>query len=250
MFKISIIIYNKNMKKSIILVIASRNLPIYDEFVKNYWIPFIKCNNKNKESNTKIFLIYGTGVDMDYVKEISDNVIIAPCEERFDNLITKTIYSIHYCYIKYNCDYIFRTNLSSFIIYKNYINVLESLPENNTYAGVIGTYNYNDLGIPKSLRYISGAGFFLSKDLFHMLLSNITNSFKFDDVIIGNCLKNIELTNINNLYITDKTSCSEEELETYYQECENNKYYHIRINNYKREVDVQIMKYLVEKYYV
>ena len=76
--------------------------------------------------------------------------------------------------------YVYRTNLSSFIVFSRLLQFLESLPRNNCYCGTPYTeYDYT---------FVQGAGIILSSDLAHKLLNHkhqLFNSHIIDDVAIG-----------------------------------------------------------------
>ena len=72
----------------------------------------------------------------------------------------KTIFGLEYINKTYSYKHILRTNLSSFFILDNLIKLNKSLPEANLYAGVTTPH------------FISGAGFWMSKDIVEYILNN------------------------------------------------------------------------------
>ena len=178
------IIYINIMKDYdvIILVIASRG-EIYDKLIDVYWKYFINYTEK-KLPNIKIFLLYGSNVYLSDIPVNKNNIIICDTPETYiPGILQKTIYSFNYIKENYKYNHIFRTNLSSFLIIENLINISKSLPKKDCYAGVIGSStDYN---------HISGAGIWLSEDNINYLLSN-SNKINYniiDDVEIGYILK-------------------------------------------------------------
>lgn len=94
-------------------------------------------------------------------------------------ILDKTIAAFEYVQTHFQFDFLLRTNLSSFYIFPELKGVLETLPVQNYYGGVIGQYD--------SIRYVSGAGFLMSRDTVdkcichkHLLVRSII-----DDVAIG-----------------------------------------------------------------
>jgi Galactosyltransferase len=96
-------------------------------------------------------------------------------------------------------DYIFRTNLSSYIYIDKLINWIGGVGYEELYAGVIVTYNLNHLWSYRFMRRIaerinpensfpfaSGAGFWISKKNIHKVLGDNKINFKMaDDPMVG-----------------------------------------------------------------
>jgi hypothetical protein len=75
------------------------------------------------------------------------------------------------------CDFIFRTNASSYVDKKRLLEYAYKLPQERFYAGKDGG------------GYASGCGFWLSKDLFPVLVDEITNKeHPYEDILIGQIL--------------------------------------------------------------
>lgn len=225
------------MRGTTILVIASRG-DIYDSLIKYYWIPFIEYVNKNI-TNLSIYLVFGKDSDISDLYQINDNIIVAPYTETLENIYHKTIYAFNHIIKKINSDLIFRTNLSSYIILNNFIKIVESLPHSNVYSGVLTD------------KFVSGAGFFLSRDLVEYCINNIQVHDKYDDVNIGIILKDINKINQSRLDIIHRVMLFNiVELEDLYQFIVNSdNIYHIRLKNPNRNVDVQLAKFLTKKFY-
>ena len=102
--------------------------------------------------------------------------------------------------IKY--DYIYRTNLSSFIFIENFINWANTISDENLYAGVIVKANLNhrwpfrfmrklaELFHPENtIPFASGAGFWISRKNVQRVLSDTKLDFRLaDDSMVGECL--------------------------------------------------------------
>lgn len=79
-------------------------------------------------------------------------------------------------------DYLFRTNLSSYIDFDLYLTFCASLPKTNTCAAVLGDH--------KGIRFPSGAGFTMSIDLVNRLIKENPPPVYLDDVTIGKAIAN------------------------------------------------------------
>ena len=171
------ITYKKNI---VILVILSRS-EIYDEVIKNYWKNILEYIQKN-HTNIKIFFTIGYDVEIDDLpKIIKDNIIISDKRETYTpGILYKTIYSLNYIHNYINYDFLFRTNLSSFLYLNNMIKYIKKLPEEKCYIGsklVLDENSEYQKFIPnvKNLEYISGAGIFFSPDIIQIILDNEKN---------------------------------------------------------------------------
>lgn len=252
------------MKKVIILVIASRG-EIYDKIIKYYWIKFIKFINYLK-NNLKIFLVFGDDVNTDDFSEIDYNIIKSNTNENYiPGILEKTIFGFKYIDKNFDYDYIFRTNLSSFIYHKNFQEFIKRLPSEKCYSGCKMILSKNDKYYKfiedkdKDIVYVSGAGTILSEDLVKILVneSSKLNYKVIDDVAIGILLGDKVKVNCN-----DKVKCirysivretkmlKEERINYHYKRILNSSQYHIRVCNKKnRNIDVPILKYLADKFY-
>lgn len=198
--------------------------------MKNYWIPFIKYIKKNNLS-IKVFLLFGQNPKNITID--SNDIIVADTGEGYiPQILKKTIVAFEYINTNFNFKHLIRTNLSSFFITKELLELSNNLRDNNIYTG-ISVYNF-----------ASGAAFWLSKDILLYLIENKhkLQYNKIDDVAIGNLLFSKFYTNAitsrydiynNNNYNTLLTNFKEK-----------NNIYHIRIKSNNRFNDANTMKML------
>lgn len=183
--------------KTVILVIASTNTPLYIHYIKTYWTTLIDYTNY-KKPDIDVFLLFNGDTDEKYYKHIRNNVIIDTNKTtRSPGILQKTIYAFEKIQHKY--DVFFRTNLSSIIN----IDSLEKYITNNKviYSGGIIWHNalrenikeYNlidditELDSYPGNTFISGSGFLLNRDEVRNLIKQ-KNKIRFDivdDVSIG-----------------------------------------------------------------
>ena len=145
---------------------------------------------KNIPAEFEVYYIYGNGqCDGKYMMENSDFY----SSYRDDEILSKTIDFFKYCNTYKKFDYILRTNTACYWNLKLYYeHILNTVPKTNAYYGPIG----DDPNVIKGQgRFISGAGYLLSKDLISKIISNekIIMSRHFthhvhDDVSIGKFL--------------------------------------------------------------
>lgn len=221
----------------ILLVIANTGDDFYVGFINEYWAKFIKYIEQ-KGYNMKIFLLFGHGNNIKCINVDEKHIIIADHVEEnlYPGVLHKTIFGLDYINNAYSYKHILRTNLSSFFIPDSLININKGLTDTNVYAGVC------------TPTYVSGAGFWLSKDHVNYILNNRANiNFNMmDDVAIGDLLKNFPKRDLPRYDICDISTHID--VESILPSIKN--HYHIRIKSRNRHVDVVTMKNLTAKFYV
>lgn len=220
----------------IILVIANTGEGYYCDFINEYWAKFIKFLEKNGY-NIKIFLLFGHGNNIKNINVDEKNLIIANHiqENFYPGILQKTIYGLDYINSNYNYKHIFRTNLSSFFILDELIKINKNLPDLNVYAGV------------STPTFVSGAGFWLSKDIVEYILNNRSNiNFSvMDDVAIGELLKSFIKTPLPRYDVPPFSQFID--IQSILPKLNNQ--YHIRVKSTNRNVDIVTMKNLTNHFY-
>ena len=177
--------------KVLILIISSAREPYnrLEEAIRRTW-------GSNKSEDIKIFYTYGDGESI----QIKNDKIICDCPESLGNIGIKTIISFELLYNKFDFDYIFRTNLSSFIDTENMIKYLDDKPTTNYYAGHCGL-NFSDEHLIKfgEGTFASGSGYFLSRDIVKKIIDNKEkwDHSVIDDVAIAGLLKELSILPTN-----------------------------------------------------
>lgn len=222
----------------ILLVIANTNgNDYYKGFINEYWAKFIEYI-ENNGYNIKVFLLFGYGNKITSINVKETNIIIDnnTSETLYPGILHKTIFGLEYINNNYTYKHILRTNLSSFFIIDNLIKINKSLPDTNVYAGICTS------------TFVSGAGFWLSKDNVEYILNNRSNiNFNMmDDVAIGDLLKHVTKTQLSRYDVSEFDEYID--VENILQYLEN--HYHIRIKSVNRNVDVITMKSLTEHFYL
>ena len=195
--------------KTLILVIASINSPLYIHYINTYWTKVINYTNLYKP-NIDIFLLFNGDTDSIYFRNIQKNVITDNNLTSYEpGILLKTIYAFEILQNKY--DIFYRTNLSSMIkirLFKDFIN-----NNNIIYSGGLIWGNYlrehlinmnllkknkmKELNSYKGNTFISGSGYFLNKLKIKDILKN-KNKIRYDlpdDVSIGLMMSNYKIIN-------------------------------------------------------
>lgn len=224
----------------IILIIASRST-IYDQLIKIYWLPFIDYI-ENNSYKIKVIFMFGNNVKLSDLNIKKENLIISNYPENLIPGITlKTINCFNIVNNNYKYKHILRTNLSSFFLLDNLIEQSIKLPSTDVYAAVIGHAKNIDFG--------SGAGYWLSKDNIEFILNNknkININLADDDVCIGEILQNKKKIHLTR-YDIDKDKNIDDKLNLL-EEIRNKNFYHIRIKNINRNLDIEYFKEFVKIY--
>jgi hypothetical protein len=197
--------------KIIILVLSAQFEPYIslEKTIRETWAT-------EKLPGIEVFYYYGNSPNI----EIIGDKIFSKHPEGLYNVGYKTLDAFEL--IKdFDFDYVFRTNSSSYINQKNLLKFIEDKPRDNFYSGINNDY-YN-------IKYCSGAGYFLSKNLIKSILDNKNywNHSLIDDVAIGELIVNklhVPLDNqARRLDLNDQNCTFENIKDQYHIRC---KYYH------------------------
>ena len=168
-------------KKILILVANSTYYP------SNLMTPLI-IKTWGKDPRVKT-LIYQGDSEESYHDE---NKIYLTSSNEFNSASKRTLEVLKYSLENIDFDYLLRVTTTTYINIENLILFLRNKEPKNLFCGVSDFYPPFDTG-EKKIRFISGAGFILSKDLVKLTVDNANNfdfSFNLDDVSIGKLLIN------------------------------------------------------------
>ncbi len=139
--------------------------------------------------DVEVFYIYGrrAGVETPDDYRLEGDCFYNNSSESRNNLIYKTISFFEYCYHNLDFDYIFRTNCGSYVDLNILKSEIQNLPKENVYYGIES--------FVKNIKYASGSGFLLSRDVVKFIVEKRQNillpgqsGFVMDDVSIGKLL--------------------------------------------------------------
>jgi hypothetical protein len=230
-----------HVKKILVLILASDDKPLYKEFQKR-WLKymdrhplfdcfFYKANPNQKED------IY-----------MSDpNTLSIKMMESLENVYEKTLLAFRF-FQRYFDRYeiIFRTNLSSFLVFDTYLEYCKKCPKSNfCSAYTMPLYLRHDPSF--QLRFPSGAGITFSTDVIELLLSDPPNKFSQDDVTIGTFLKekNIPIVEAQHLSTSSLAEADIDNLPRSHPQI-----YHFRLKtDGNRDSDLALYDRLLKIYY-
>jgi hypothetical protein len=234
----------KISKKLIILVMSSTSKSEYvelEESIKKTWynlqnddveIIFYKDNqNLTEKSNFPI----RNGCDL-----------ILPLNDGFYTLNQKTLMAFDWVSKNYEFEYLYRSNLGAFVDIEVMLKFLDNKPKIKFYCGVHGV---DEFYFGRPVRFISGSGYFLSKDLVNLVLQN-TQQWPWqvvDDVALGYIL--IEINGIKPSEDGLRKDICDDKIEYIkgdksIQFIDDNLIYHYRLRSNNRSGDITMMNEL------
>lgn len=244
----------KKFYELIILVIANYTEDnSYKHFIDEYWYNFIKYIKKNND-NIKVFLLFGSEKPKN-IPIHDEDIIISNTKESFiPGILEKSLYALDYCNNNFDYKHILRTNISSFYIIDELVNVQKKIPLNNVYMGILNGW------------FVAGCGIWFSKDIVQFIIDNIDKIPiskekkilscinkpipNIDDVVFGNFFK--EHKNIIQHFDKrfDYIFNPKEDKSSLIKKIIAKKHYHIRLKNgRKREEDVNMAIFLTNYFY-
>lgn len=174
---------------------------------------------------------------------VDKNTLLVKCHERFDTCYEKTLRAFTFFRPMYHTyDFIFRTNLSSFIVFDRYVNLVKNWPRTNFCSAMIGI-------VEDEIQFPSGSGFTITPDLVERLLDERPPLIVQDDVSIGYSLHKwmipIHKVDRTDILLNEQVDMIKEYIEN------SDDIFHYRIKNIQgnREIDIKVMKLLLKYYY-
>lgn len=221
----------------LVLILASDTNPLYCQF-QELWKQYM-----NSAQNIDCYF-YKAHPNLSEEAFVSDkNTIFVKCEDTLDTCYEKLLRVLNF--LKPNLskyDYIFRTNLSSFVYFPHYIEFCKSLPKANCCSALIGTTDYG-------LEFPAGAGFTLTPDLALRLLEQPPPLEVQDDVSVGRALNTwgIKIIPAPRMDILLEVQLPE----VYCANTTDISVFHYRLKNLegKRELDSFCFNILISRYY-
>lgn len=166
--------------KFLVLVICAKDNDFYRDLestIKNTW-------GNIKDDRWEVFYLHA---DSKIEKPFLDgNNFYSKSHEKLEAIGRKMIQAFEFFNEKYEFDYIFRTNLSSYVDLPKLAEILEQ--HEFTYDGVVGKH--------RGIQFASGAGYVISRDMVNFVINHKDqwNHSLIDDLALG------KLMNQNNVF--------------------------------------------------
>ena len=197
-------------------------------------------------NNSEVDIIFYAGSNSERLEGCD---LYLPCEENIHNLGKKTLLAFEWCQKNYDYDYVFRTNLGSYINITNMLEFIKTASKTHYYCGIGGV---NNTYFNRPVQFASGSGVFLSRDVVNLIIAN-QNSWQhtaMDDVAMGELLNALGI-----ILCEDATRLSLCDDEVYYQQgikevstIPKEQIYHIRLRSNDRNIDAARMTSLYLQY--
>lgn len=220
----------------LLLILANDGDPVYLAF-QMLWRKYM-----NSHPNIRAYFYKGCPEITEPAVLADENTLLIQIHDTLENCYEKTLRAFDFFskdFDKY--DFIFRTNLSSFIYLPYYFEFCKQLPKTNCCAAVIGG--------GENFKFPSGAGFTLSIDLAKRFLLERPPFDTQDDVTIGFALQSWKIPIIHAERIDILSFYHMENIPMVIQK--NPTAYHYRLKNgeEKRQYDVHSYIVLLSLYY-
>jgi hypothetical protein len=231
--------------KILVLILASDNQPIYIEFQK-LWRLYMNTN-----IHFDCYFYKGNPRQAEKAILTDKNTLSLRIRENMKTIWDKTLMALDYFSDKLDeYDFVFRTNLSSFLRFDKYLETTYGWPKENFCCALTGPHP--DMRFPKGyVIFPSGAGFTLSVDLVKRLIQERPQRFFQDDVTVGWALERwgIGITEAPRITILHEEEV--DNLEGIINMEENKDVYHYRVKNihWNRELDLKAHEYLIKRFY-
>lgn len=170
--------------KVLISILSYHDNDIYsrlEDTIRNTWY----VNNDN------IKTIFYHGKQDIKEAQLNDDELYLPLKENYNTISLKTLKMYEYLYGNFkDYDYVFRTNLSSYVNTNKLLNFLKNKPKENFYCGI------NGYSKKFKVNFASGSGYFLSWDLINKIYENkhLWDIGIIDDLALAKVMKNIGIS--------------------------------------------------------
>jgi hypothetical protein len=194
-----------------------------------------------------LFIRFKEDIEEEYFLNLNLNTLYIKGEEKYENIYFKTIKALEYIYLYLNFDYVIRTNLSSFWIFKNVLVYIENKEDKKD--SIFGWK------IKNTFEYISGTGIFIHRNLVGIIINYPEKTYEYDDI------------NISQIFLLNKKKIFDSRLEyknfvfileekTMYsinkklENIPNNiVYFRVKSKHNRTILDNYILSYLLKKFY-
>ncbi len=211
----------------LLTMVLDIDAPVYsmleNKGLRSTWASYVYPNHE--------YLYYYGGSDRTYLER--DKLYI-DCKEEYLNVAQKTELAFNYVLDNISFDFLYRTNLSSFVRVNKLLEMCSNLdPAQPFYGGFLGFY--------ASVHYASGSGYLVSRKSLELISGEKWETSYMDDVSLGRILKRkgvlpVPLERLQLRSYQDAITHDVEDIK---------RYFHFRCKNPSdRSQDVRIMKYL------
>ena len=168
------------------------------QFLNKLWMLNQKARTftRGKFSIFSINLAVNRGKFQKPSLDLENNEILTGIPDLYSLIGAKTLHAFEISLRNCEFDYIFRTNVSSYLDLKGLQQFVEDKPRNGFYAGAIGNH--------QGVNFASGCGYFISRDLVNSVIEkrDLWDHNLIDDVSLGKLLTqelNVSIEGVNRI---------------------------------------------------
>jgi hypothetical protein len=210
-------------------------LPLRMKISEYYWKlsnnPFLAGRTRRKALLPDLFNRYLNGIETPV--EVSEKTLRVQIQDRYYLIGVKTIAAFKYCLEEYQFDFLYRTNISSYIDLNGLAEFSKTLPDGDLYAGPMAKHN--------EISFASGSGYLLSSSLLQKIVdkSEKWNHLEIDDVALGDLVsqidgvKKVNITRIDFVTSSDVDRAEQKSLDLVF---------HYRCKNIDKRQTIEIMQ--------
>jgi len=220
--------------KILMLVLAGGEDPIYRK-MESLWLMYM-----NSHPDIDCYLYKGdSAMKEEFRLDTRTKILYIKIHDSFETVLEKTVRAFNFFEPQFNkYDFIYRTNMSSFVVFDRYVEYCNSIKERDNFCSAV-------VGRHLSHPFPSGSGFTITPDLVRRFITDrYDDSEQMDDVAIGFALtqwgvdirdaKRIDLLYQGAVMVSNLNDTS---------------FFHFRLKSESREYDAQIYEYLVKRFY-
>jgi len=217
----------------VMLVIASRGEG-YDGFITSYWIPLMHYIEQHSLP-VHVRLLFGKESNLSGLPLTENMYLRYNTEESIiPGILQKTLLAFNWILANVAFKHVIRTNLSSIFDIRKLLMISSDLPDEMLYAGV-------KLPIDAKTYFVSGAGFWLTRDVCQLLVSNSARLRYHlnDDVEIGTLLS--RMPGVRYRSLLDRVDvCTDARRDGRLESLVEKDFYHIRLKTADRTKDAEL----------
>lgn len=175
------------------------------EHMRNLYAQQLNCFEDCGENIEYLYMIADTSV-IEITRD--DHLLLIPVEDKYENMLEKTILALRWCLINLKFDYVIRSNTSNFFYLPELNNsILGTFPEGKLYGGAIGIREMEFDALSETVKYVSGAGIYLDRLAVAELITIQIETYDgvVEDIAIGHFMGRLgyEPMQIERIDITD-----------------------------------------------
>jgi hypothetical protein len=208
------------------LVLAGGNDPIYQK-MESLWLIYM-----NSHPEIDCYLYKGDfTMKEEFRLDTRTKILYIKIHDSFETVLEKTVRAFKFFEPEFDkYDFIYRTNMSSFVVFDRYVEYCNSIKERDNFCSAV-------VGRHLSHPFPSGSGFTITPDLVRRFITD-----RYDDSELMLTQWSIDIHDAKRIDLLYKGAIIVSNLN-------DPSIFHFRLKSESREYDAQIYEYLVKRFY-